>query len=128
MASEPPMDFRMAATASACARMFSPVSWVSLAIRGSANARARASAFGWSGRLSAVAVTMEAFAPWEAVGPPGPTTLLFMKLQSNGCAASAQQKIRHGGELVGGDQRGGMSHAFKFHHAGMRPALRHGLG
>ena len=54
------MALRIAATASAWARMFSPVSSVSLAISGSAKALARASACGWSGRLSAVAVTMDA--------------------------------------------------------------------
>ena len=48
---------KMAATASACARMFSPVSSSSVASSGSAKARARASAWACSGKLSAVAAT-----------------------------------------------------------------------
>ncbi len=42
---EPPMDFRIDATASACASVFSPVPSVSPAMNGSAKARARTSAF-----------------------------------------------------------------------------------
>jgi len=45
----------MAATASACASVFSPVSSFSSAISGSANARARASMFSMTGERSAVA-------------------------------------------------------------------------
>ena len=43
------MAARMSATASACASVFSPVSSVSPAIRGSAKARARASMFSTAG-------------------------------------------------------------------------------
>ena len=64
IASEPPMSRKMAATASAWASVFSPVSSDSQASRGSANARARGKACAWCGRLSAVADTMAAGAAW----------------------------------------------------------------
>ena len=79
MASDPPMVFKMAATASAWARVFSPESSDSLAIRGSAKARARTRAFTCSGSVWAVAAISWGTASAVFSGGPGGGASVFMR-------------------------------------------------
>src|SRR6478735_248163 len=116
MASEPPMDLRMAATASACASVFSPVASSSPAMKGSANVRARASALACCG----IACSVAAISSGSGEGSACSAVRLFMGSRS-------EQERGHGLDLVVLYERGCMPHAFEFDDARTRAALGHGL-
>src|SRR6185369_7615520 len=114
MASEPPMDLRIAATASAWARVFSPVSRDSPAMKGSAKARARASASACCGMACSVAAISSG--TWAESARSA--VRLFIVL--------SQQERGHGLDLVVGHEGRRVAHAFKFNEARPGPAPGHG--
>src|SRR5690606_20420234 len=113
---EPPMFFRIAATASACSRVFSPVSSVSPAISGSAKARARASAFACCGSACSAAASR------SGTGVPSALSAawLFIGIRSGG-----QQEGGHRLHLVGCDEGGRVTHPFEFDEARLGSAAQH---
>src|SRR3954454_16009114 len=120
MASEPPIDFRMAATASACASVFSPVSSVSPAIRGSANARALASALASFGRSCS---TTETSSGSEPAASPCSAAWLFIG-RGIGCEQERGDRLH----LLRSNEGGRVSHPFEFDQPRPRAAPRHLLG
>src|SRR5688500_19917788 len=102
MASDPPIDLRMDATASAWASVFSPVSSISPAMKGSANARARASAFAWCGIACSVAAISSGTCAESACS----AVRLFIVL--------VQQERGHDLDLAIRHESGRMAHAFEF--------------
>src|SRR3990167_8693033 len=131
MASEPPMSLRMAATASAWARVFSPVSSCSEASSGSAKARARASACAWWGKLSEVAATMAEEVPrpvgaTSGVGAPTGGKVASERFISTQRVGSYRpHKFLHHGDLIGDQQGWRVTDAGEFNTARLGAALTH---
>src|SRR5512140_3883754 len=115
MASDPPIDLRMAATASAWCRVFSPVSSVSPAMNGSAKARARARALAWCG----IACSVAAISSGTAAASGCSAVRLFI-------VGLSQQERGHGLDLVVGDQGRRMADTLEFDQAGVGAAPGHG--